>query len=340
MIMKEEKMNVAEGLESGAQRLAAAGVANARREAVSLMMHALGKDRTFLYAHREYVLSEAEETKFVGIIERRANREPLQYITGIQEFYGLEFEVTPDVLIPRPETELLAEHGIACMEVREHKRFLEIGVGSGCISISILKNVPTARAVAVDISPAAISVAERNAVRHGVRDRIEFIQSDVYENVEGKFSLIVSNPPYIPDNEIAGLMKEVRSFEPPPALAGGSDGLSILRRIIDEAPAYLEDAGVILLEVGAGQAGSVYCMFDMDNFTMRQITEDLAGIGRMVSALKRRPGENSGKSFSGTGMMRDAKGRSFLPTAEEQEQIPAEPDSEFSPRDRDENPCF
>lgn len=340
VIMAEEKMNIAEGLELATERLAAAGVENERREAVSLMMHTLGKDRTFLYAHREYVLSDGEEKKFLSCLERRADREPLQYITGVQEFYGLEFEVTPDVLIPRPETELLAEHGIVCMKVHDNKKFLEIGVGSGCISISILKNVPEARAVAVDISPAAIAVAERNAVRHGVRDRIEFIHGDVYDGVEGKFGLIVSNPPYIPDDEIAGLMKEVRGFEPPPALAGGSDGLKILRRIIDEAPGYLEDGGVILLEVGAGQAGPVLFLFDRDRFAMPRVTNDLAGIGRMVSAWKKRPGERSVRIICGTGMRRDAEGKLILPTFEEYDQLNAELDAEFPSENRDQNPCF
>lgn len=323
-------MNIAEGLDLGAKRLLAAGVVNERREAVSLMMHTLGKDRTFLYAHREYVLSDAEEKKFLGYLDRRANREPLQYITGVQEFYGLEFEVTPDVLIPRPETELLAEHGIFCMKIRGHGRFLEIGVGSGCISISMLKNVPDARAVAVDISPAAIAVAERNAIRHGVRDRIEFIHGDVYDGVEGKFSIIVSNPPYIPDDELAGLMKEVRGFEPPPALAGGSDGLNILRRIIDEAPDYLDDTGTIALEVGAGQAESVCRLFDIRKFTMLQITEDLAGIGRMVTAWKKRPGKDSGKIRCGTVMTRDAYRRLISPTDEEYDRMFSGSDDENS----------
>lgn len=335
MIISEENMNVAEGLELATQILAAAGVANERREAVSLMMHALGKDRTFLYAHREYELSTEEEKRFRGSLERRANREPLQYITGVQEFYGLEFEVTPDVLIPRPETELLAEHGIVCMKVHDHKRFLEIGVGSGCISVSILKNVPEARGVAVDISPAAIAVAERNAVRHGVRDRIEFICGDVYDGVEGKFSLVVSNPPYIPDDEVADLMKEVRGFEPPPALAGGSDGLKILRRIIDEAPSYLEDAGVILLEVGAGQAESVYCLLDYEIFTMRQITKDLAGIGRMVSAWKKRPSKNPGTALGGLRATSSAGPQMTLISVEECQRIVVDADTEFTSGNRD-----
>ncbi|QQS32007.1 MAG: peptide chain release factor N(5)-glutamine methyltransferase [Acidobacteriota bacterium] len=296
--MKREKMNVAEGLDLATKRLAAAGVANERREAVSLMMHAIGKDRTFLYAHREYVLSDADENNFSDFLERRANREPLQYIIGVQEFYGLEFEVTPDVLIPRPETELLAEQGLEIMEsVPDDPRFLEIGVGSGCISVSILKHVPNARAVAVDISRAAIAVAERNAVRHGVRDRITLIQSDVYENVEGKFHLIVSNPPYIPDEDIADLMKEVRGFEPPPALAGGSDGLSIMRRIIDGAPDHLHEGGAILLEVGAGQAGAVALLLDRSLFAFVQVQNDLAGIGRMVGALLKRKTKDKKQPF-------------------------------------------
>jgi release factor glutamine methyltransferase len=302
-------MNIAAGLEFGTERLAAASVANERREAVSLMMHALKKDRTFLYAYREYVLSPDEESVFLVSLERRSRREPLQYITGVQEFYGLEFEVTPDVLIPRPETEMLVENGISMLGIHDDPSFLEIGVGSGCISVSILKEVPSATAVAVDISRAALAVAERNAMRHGVRDRIEFIHGDVYDGVEGKFDLIVSNPPYVPTTDIEGLQQEVRDFEPVTALDGGEKGLELVERIIRGASERLNRPGAIILEIGMGQGGAAASIFDKSQFGIVQVENDLLGIPRMLAALHHSRQKVSEPFVCGTMAMRQRQKR-------------------------------
>lgn len=277
-------MNVTEALNLAENELRAAGVADHGRDAAALLMLAIGKDRTYIYAHPEYVLSALDERRFIGLLMRRCRREPLQYIIGTREFYGFEFEVTPDVLIPRPETELLVEHGSAALRASAGGRFLELGVGSGCVSISILKLVPHAHCTAVDVSPKAIEVAHRNAVRHNVHDRIELIKSDLYEAVEGRFDVLISNPPYIPSRELAGLMAEVRDFEPHCALDGGEDGLQVIRRLIERAPEYLRKEGSIFIEAGAGQADAVANILENGPFSNVRITADLAGIGRMVSA--------------------------------------------------------
>lgn len=280
-------MNIAEALKLAKNEFLAADSGRGGRDAVLLLMHATGRGRTLIYSHPEYVLSDEEERKFLASLKRRCRREPIQYITGFQEFYGFEFEVTPDVLIPRPETELLVEYGSRALETSKDKHFLEVGVGSGCVSIAILKMVPDSRCTAVDISPQAIEVARRNAISHGVPDRIELIQSDLFEAVEGSFDVLISNPPYIPRRDLAGLMAEVRDFEPHSALDGGEDGLQVIRRLAEGAPAYLRKGGSIFIEVGAGQASAVASLLENGPFSGVSITKDLAGIGRMVSAVRR-----------------------------------------------------
>ena len=185
--------------------MGAAEIPDPRRDAATLTSLALGRDRTFLYSHPEYAPTADEIDRIEEFLRRRAGREPLQYIRGKQEFYGLDFEVTPDVLIPRPETEMLVERGIEYLAGLSEPRFVDIGTGTGCIPISILKHVPGARGVAVDISPAAIAVARCNAERNGVADRLILIESDLFSNVPSeRFHLIVSNPPYVPAPDIAG----------------------------------------------------------------------------------------------------------------------------------------
>ncbi|HKP69056.1 MAG TPA: peptide chain release factor N(5)-glutamine methyltransferase, partial [Pyrinomonadaceae bacterium] len=250
-----------------------------------LLARALQKDKTFLYAHPEASLSDDEKALFESHLSRRAAREPFQYITGVQEFYGLEFEVTPDVLIPRPETEMVVEEALAILKDEETPSFCEIGVGSGCISVSILHGLPRARAVSVDVSSAAIAVARRNAKRHGVGERLELIESDVFERLSNKtFRVIVSNPPYVPVSDFAGLQPEVRDFEPHNALTDGSDGLSIIRRIIDDSPRFLGPRGRLLMEIGFDQSEKVATMFDLAIWSTPDLVPDLQGIPRLVSA--------------------------------------------------------
>ena len=281
-------MNITDALASAAARLDAASVAEHRREAASLLEFTLGRGRTFLYAHPEYVLSDDEAGRFRSYVSRRAGREPYQYIVGRQEFYGLPFDVTPDVLIPRPETEVLVDAARSYLAGLASPRFLEIGVGSGCISVAVLHLTATSTAIAVDISADAITVARRNADANGVSDRLELRVSDLFSNVgEEKFDSVISNPPYIPAADIVGLQPEVGRFEPLGALTDGGDGLSLIRRIINEAPEHLTSGGLIALEFGFGQSAALRPMFAPDIWQDVAFIEDTNHIERVVTARLR-----------------------------------------------------
>ncbi len=277
--------NIAETLIIATRVLQANGIAEARREAVSLLAFALQKDKTFLVAHNEYELLAEEQRRFDKFLQRRANREPFQYITGRQEFYGLDFLVTPDVLIPRPETELMVEAATEILREKNSPQFCEIGVGSGCISVSILHEVATARAVGFDISKKALQIAGQNAERHKVSDRLELKISDVFANLIGeKFDLIVSNPPYISSAEVENLQREVRDFEPRFALTDGKNGLTIIEKIIKDAPNFLKSNSFLLVEIGFNQADTVRGMFSPQIWQKVKILPDLQSIPRMVKA--------------------------------------------------------
>ena len=276
--------SIAEALQYAHDVLADNGVAEPRRESVSLLARALEKDKTFLYAHPEYALANEEKEVFDSYLRRRASREPYQYITGVQEFYGLEFEVTPDVLIPRPETEMVVEQAVKILRKIADPSFCEIGIGSGCITLSILNELPSARAVAGDVSPAALAVTQRNAKRLGVSDRLTLIESDVFDGLTNEtFDAVVSNPPYVPALDFAGLQAEVRDFEPQLALTDGGDGLSIIRRIVSESPRFLRPGGYLLMEIGYDQSEKVAAMFDRDVWKTPDLLPDLQGIPRLVS---------------------------------------------------------
>ncbi|MBK8466050.1 MAG: peptide chain release factor N(5)-glutamine methyltransferase [Chloracidobacterium sp.] len=279
-------MNISTALSSATEKLAEAGIAEPRRGASSLMTFILDKDAAFVIAHSEDELSANQKILFESCVRRRAKHEPFQYITRRQEFYGLEFEVTPDVLTPRPETEILVEEAIKLLSNLENPRFCEVGVGSGCISISILANVASATAIGVDISPAALKVAQRNAQRHNVAEKLTLLESDVFSNVTGKFDLIASNPPYIPARDIDALQAEVRDHEPHSALDGGEDGLAIIERIIRQAPDLLSASGVLLVEIGFDQSARVATMFDRSIWNEPVFLPDLQGIPRIVKVGK------------------------------------------------------
>jgi release factor glutamine methyltransferase len=261
------------------------GVVDARREASSILSLALKRNKTFLVAHPEYLLAPAEETIFDGFVQRRASHEPFQYISGIQEFYGFEFEVTADVLIPRPETEIVVERSIEILREAAEQSFCEVGVGSGCISVCILAHLPSAKAVGLDISQDALKIARHNAEKHGVADRLVLRESNTFASISGeRFELIVSNPPYVPDGDIGGLQSEVRSFEPHLALAGGADGLSIIRQIVDASPDFLRPKGYLLLEIGFDQSERVTRLFDRSLWQEPELLPDLQGIPRVLIA--------------------------------------------------------
>jgi release factor glutamine methyltransferase len=282
-------MNVGEAIDKVSDLLESGEVAEPRRESGLLVSFAIGQDRTFLRAHPEYELTDDEKTRLTDFARRRANREPFQYISGKQEFFGLEFEVTPAVLIPRPETEMLVERAIEVLSIpNTPAEFLEIGVGSGCIAISILHNVKTARAVGVDLSEDALAVARKNALKHEIANRLDLLLSDVYSSITPKtFDAIVSNPPYVPSSDVETLQAEVRDFEPLAALTDGHDGLSIIARIIKGARKFLKPGGNLLIEIGFDQSARVEKMFDPLTWHAPNLIPDLQGIPRIVHARDR-----------------------------------------------------
>lgn len=280
--------NIAEFLQKSTNLLQQSGVAEPRREAQSLIAFYLQKDKTFLIAHPEYELTEEDEFYFFQLVFRRANREPFQYITGVQEFYGLDFEVNKNVLIPRPETEMIVENAIEILQDLEKPRFCEVGTGSGCISVSILHNVLNSVAVGLDISEKALEVTRKNSERHQVAERLELKKSDVFSALpEIKFDLIVSNPPYISSEDFADLQIEVIAFEPQIALTDKQNGLTIIEKIIATAPKFLKSNGFLLMEIGFGQAEIVKQMFEPTIWQVIEIQPDLQGIPRMVKASKK-----------------------------------------------------
>ena len=282
-------VSISEALRLASQELDQAGVAEARREAGSLLSHVIAKDRTFLISHAEDALSEEELKSFSSAVTRRALGEPAQYITGTQDFYGRAFRVTSDVLIPRPETELLVEAALKAMNA--DSVICDVGTGSGCIAITLLCERRDARAVALDISEAALDVARQNARGHSVQDRIEFLISDCFsgldESASRLFDLIVSNPPYVSASALPGLQREVRNHEPVIALTPGADGLSVIRRLLDESPTFLRENGHLLMEIGFDQGETVQQLVDKDVWTLKDILTDLQCIPRIVVVQKR-----------------------------------------------------
>ena len=273
--------------------LRVAGVPEARREAGSLLAHLLGRDRSFILSHAEDAIAAEHAELFRRYLERRAEGEPLQYITGHQEFFGLDFEVNRNVLIPRPETELLIERALKLFTAVNDAPFIcDVGTGSGCVAITLVHELPLSRAVAIDISPAALTVAQRNAERHSVSDRLEFVVSDCFSALDVRdprqsaFDLIVSNPPYVRNGAMAGLQREVRDFEPHSALAAGEDGLAVIRRLLLDAGSYLKPAGFLLFEIGFDQAAVVEKLIDRRVWRLLAIHPDLQGIPRTIALQK------------------------------------------------------
>ncbi len=277
-------MNISSALISASDQLGRAGINQPRREAASLLAFCLGRDAAFLIAHPEYDLTAEEAARYENAVRRRAGREPFQLIVGLQEFYGLDFEVEAGVLIPRHETEMLVERAVEILKDAEQPSFFEAGVGTGCISVSILHSVETAKAVAVDISEQALDLARRNAERHGVSEWLSLVKSDLFAKARGKFDIIVSNPPYIPLGDADRLQAEVINFDPPDALFAGVDGMDIIRRIVAEAPRFLMPQGYLLIEIGQGQAASVKGMLGTDQWASVEILVDLQGIPRTLVA--------------------------------------------------------
>ena len=280
--------SIADLLQEAARMLNDAGVPEARREAGSLLSHVIAKDRTFLISHADDLVGDTDVARFRGAVERRAKGEPLQYITGLQDFYGREFRVTPDVLIPRPETELLVEAAIEKIAGVTSPLICDVGTGSGCIAITLLCERTDARAIAVDVSEAALEIAQDNARRLGVRERITFKISDCFAAVEpAAFDLVVSNPPYVSAGALTGLQREVRDHEPLVALSPGGDGLGVIRRLVRDAPAFLKNDGYLMMEIGFDQGERVRELIDDERWVLEEVRPDLQCIPRIVLARKR-----------------------------------------------------
>jgi release factor glutamine methyltransferase len=226
--------------------------------------------------------------RYERLVARRAGREPLAYITGQREFWSLSFEVSPAVLIPRPETELLLETALdLCPDRSAALTIADVGTGSGCLAVSLAREYPAARVVASDVSSRALEVARRNALRHGVADRIEFVQTDLLTAVPDRFDLIVANPPYIPDREQATLQPEVRDYEPAMALFGGSDGLTVIRKLLEQSAARLKSGGILAFEFGDGQAAAVSSLTSsVQDLILMGLWKDLQGIPRAAIARR------------------------------------------------------
>lgn len=277
-------------LKSAEKRLRAAGIESAHREAEWLLAAILKTDRANLHLMRELRLQDDDRAKLEAFLVRRTNREPLQYILGNCEFYGFEFAVSPAVLIPRPETELLVEKVVELASPLEAPRICDLGTGSGVIAVSLAKLLPKARLVATDISAAAIEVARCNSQRHQVAERIEFRQTDMTQP-NGRFDsenfdIVVSNPPYILERERSALQPEIRDWEPAQALYVEQDGLKFYHAIIDYSRKHLGAGGWVACEMASQRSTAIEKLFRDAGFREVQIINDLAGFERHVIGLR------------------------------------------------------
>jgi release factor glutamine methyltransferase len=335
MSASESHIDVRSALKQGLAKLREVHVPSFTLAAELLLLHVLGRDRTWIYSHPEEKISSGDADRYFALLARRAAGEPTQHLTGKQEFWGLEFEVTPDVLIPRPETEHVIEVALDRLALRERRagrkqtltgeglQIADIGTGSGCIAIALAKDLPGATIYATDISSAALAVAQRNATRHSVSDRIRFLECNLLDGLTARdaanagisvvgaqhaapllatdssstprqspvtshqpplFDLIASNPPYIGRRESATLMREVRDHEPEIALYGGEEGYELYADLITQAAAHLKPGGILVLELGHNSLPAVQPLLDALTWTNVAVTNDLAGIPRVIAA--------------------------------------------------------
>jgi release factor glutamine methyltransferase len=288
-VKTDAALTVRGALRDAMARLAQAQTPSHALAAELLLMHALGRDRAWLYSHPEMAIDEGTAQKFRELVSQRASGVPTQYLTGKQEFWGLEFEVTPAVLIPRPETEHVIEvvlERLGARPGREKLRIADIGTGSGCIAVALAREWSGAEILATDISGAALEIARCNADRHGVSERIRFVECDLLgaAGEEELFDAIVSNPPYVARSEEAQLQREVREHEPREALFGGAAGTEVYARLVAEAAAHLRCGGLLVVEIGYGAASEIRSMFENASWKDIRVRNDLAGIPRVISA--------------------------------------------------------
>ncbi len=302
-----QEIDIRSALKEAMAQLRAAQVPSSTLAAELLLIHSLGRDRTWLYSHPEEHLEPAAAEEYFALVARRAAGEPTQYLTGKQEFWGMEFEVTPAVLIPRPETEHVVEVvldrlGPRGIKIRldtgapsPHLRIAEMGTGSGCLAVALAYELPHADVFATDISAAALAIARRNVQRHHVADRVHFIRTDMLKalmrqpslNNDQTFDVIVSNPPYVALTEAAALPREVREHEPHTALFGGRTGVEMYEGLIGQAGALLCKHGILVIEIGYNCADPVLKIVrEARDWANISITNDLAGIPRVLAAEK------------------------------------------------------
>ena len=296
-----KSLDVRTALKEGIHLLREARVPSETLASELLLLHVTRRDRTWLYAHPEEILDSQILESYFSLLHRRAAGEPTQHLTGKQEFWGLEFEVTPDVLIPRPETEHLIEVALDRLAVRELRSshdpkltgegltLVDIGTGSGCIAIALAKELPATKIYATDISPAALAVAQRNATHLGFSSRIQFLESNLLMAFSSShqsllFDLLISNPPYIGRKETSTLPIEVRDHEPASALFGGEEGYELYGLLIPEAARHLKPGGLLVLELGHDSLSAVRPLLETPHWTNLHVTHDLAGIPRVLSA--------------------------------------------------------
>lgn len=252
-------------------------------DAEVLARQVLGWDRARFVADRNERASSAFLLRYEPLVARRERREPVSYIIGTREFWGLPFEVGPDVLIPRPETEFIVEETLAAIGPNAVPRIVDVGTGSGCIAIALAREIPGATVIATDLSSHALDVARRNASRHSVSDRVTFVETSFLDGVDGNVDVIVSNPPYVPSVSEPGLTPEVRDYEPPVALYGGTDGLEALRSVLEGAAEKLARGGLLVMEFGCGQDDCVrQLVAGVSGLEIVKIRHDLQDIPRTV----------------------------------------------------------
>jgi release factor glutamine methyltransferase len=314
-----DRLDIRTALKKGILLLRSAQVPSDTLAAELLLIHATKKDRTWLYTHPEEFLAPDITDSYFDLLRRRAQGEPTQHLTGKQEFWGLEFEVNADVLIPRPETEHLIEVALDRLAVRELQagrpqmltgeglRILDVGTGSGCIAVALAKELPGAAIFATDISAAALAIAQRNASRHSLADQIQFLESNLLAAFSAKspyppapelgshqtpatnhesllFDLVISNPPYIGHREAASLPLDVRDYEPHAALFGGEEGYELYAELILQSARHLKSGGLIVLELGHNSLPAVHPLLDSAHWKKVAVTNDLADIPRVLSA--------------------------------------------------------
>ena len=288
--MAEEIWTIGKILKWTEEYFAKAGLDTPRLDAEVLLCHVLHKERIHLYVHFDQPLSKEELAQFKAYIKERVQHKPVAYIVGYKDFMGLEFKVTADTLIPRPDTEILVEAVISRLKTGDDTGIIaDIGTGTGAICLSLLNYLTSLRAVTVDISTKALAVAKENAQRLGLADRIEFYQGDLLEPIkDGQFTAIVSNPPYIPEGDIAALAADVKDYEPISALVAGPDGLDCYRRLVAEAGALLRAGGFLAMEIGINQREPLEKLAQGMGWGKVEVIKDLAGIDRVLILWKQK----------------------------------------------------